>query len=184
MAERRRGRLPRRARRRAPHGRSPQPSPHPARHQPWSGTLPCEDTAATSRYAGHPHRHRDVPGGPATAAHPVMVWVHGGRFETGHADEPWYDGRALAREGCVVVALNYRNASRASSPWTVETAVTVGTVETAVTVGTVGTSASVAWRTCSLVCVGSGTASPTSAATPAGSPWPDSQPAGPTPPGC
>ncbi len=39
---------------------------------------------------------------------PVMVWFHGGGFETGTASMSWYDGSALARRGVVVVALGYR----------------------------------------------------------------------------
>lgn len=40
---------------------------------------------------------------------PVMVWIHGGAFQTGTAAGPVYDGRALARRGdVVVVTLNYR----------------------------------------------------------------------------
>lgn len=39
---------------------------------------------------------------------PVMVWLHGGGFETGTASMSWYDGSALARRGVVVVALGYR----------------------------------------------------------------------------
>ncbi|MCY0990524.1 carboxylesterase family protein [Nannocystis sp. ILAH1] len=43
------------------------------------------------------------------AAHPVMVWIHGGGFVGGAASEPLYAGATLAREqGVVVVSLNYR----------------------------------------------------------------------------
>lgn len=51
-----------------------------------------------------------VPGGIDTAApRPVLVWVHGGAFETGAGSAPWYDGASLAtRYGMVVVTLNYR----------------------------------------------------------------------------
>ena len=48
---------------------------------------------------------------PATEAKPraVMVWLHGGAFQTGTAAGPVYDGSALARDGdVVVVTLNYR----------------------------------------------------------------------------
>ncbi len=51
---------------------------------------------------------------PAEAARdgrrrPVMVWLHGGAFQTGAASGPVYDGRSLARRGDVVlVTLNYR----------------------------------------------------------------------------
>lgn len=40
---------------------------------------------------------------------PVMVWIHGGAFETGSGSIPAYDGIALAARGKVVaVTLNYR----------------------------------------------------------------------------
>ncbi len=40
---------------------------------------------------------------------PVMVWIHGGGFQTGSGSVPWYDGRQLAGHGdVVVVAINYR----------------------------------------------------------------------------
>nr|HMN29434.1 carboxylesterase family protein [Caldilineaceae bacterium] len=39
---------------------------------------------------------------------PVMVWIHGGGFVGGGASIPWYDGSAFARQGMVVISLNYR----------------------------------------------------------------------------
>lgn len=39
---------------------------------------------------------------------PVMVWVYGGGFVDGTASLPIYDGEHLARQGVVVVSLNYR----------------------------------------------------------------------------
>src|SRR3954452_1832032 len=40
---------------------------------------------------------------------PVMVWLHGGAFRTGHAALPVFDGTNLARDGdVVVVTCNYR----------------------------------------------------------------------------
>ncbi len=39
---------------------------------------------------------------------PVLVWVHGGGFVGGGSSIPWYDGSAFARDGIVVVSLNYR----------------------------------------------------------------------------
>ena len=39
---------------------------------------------------------------------PVMVWFHGGSFESGSGAEPSCDGAALASLGAVVVTLNYR----------------------------------------------------------------------------
>ncbi|WP_420098028.1 carboxylesterase family protein [Corynebacterium sp.] len=81
---------------------APRPAPS------WPGTLDCPDTEER-RGLGATHTATvtcpaESTGGP----YPVMVWVHGGRFETGHADDPRYDATALAAEGCVVVAVNYR----------------------------------------------------------------------------
>lgn len=39
---------------------------------------------------------------------PVMVWIHGGAFETGSGSMGVYDGRDLAARGVVVVTINYR----------------------------------------------------------------------------
>jgi carboxylesterase type B len=40
---------------------------------------------------------------------PVMVWIHGGRFEQGSGGVELYDGSALAQYGpCLVVTINYR----------------------------------------------------------------------------
>lgn len=39
---------------------------------------------------------------------PVMVWIHGGSLSMGAGSEPFYDGAAFAREGVVVVTINYR----------------------------------------------------------------------------
>lgn len=39
---------------------------------------------------------------------PVMVWIHGGGFIRGAGSLPAYDGVPLAREGVVVVTINYR----------------------------------------------------------------------------
>jgi len=39
---------------------------------------------------------------------PVMVFIHGGGYILGSSATPLYDGAALARRGCVYVAVNYR----------------------------------------------------------------------------
>jgi para-nitrobenzyl esterase len=39
---------------------------------------------------------------------PVMVWIHGGAFVNGTNAVPTYDGRAFARDGVVLVSMNYR----------------------------------------------------------------------------
>lgn len=45
---------------------------------------------------------------PAASALPVIVWVHGGAFVRGAASIPTYDGSAFARDGVVLVGINYR----------------------------------------------------------------------------
>jgi len=46
---------------------------------------------------------------PATAHQlPVLVYFHGGGFAAGSGDEPRYDGENFARNGIVVVTVNYR----------------------------------------------------------------------------
>ena len=41
-------------------------------------------------------------------SHPVMVWIHGGAFVRGANSLPLYDGSAFARDGIVLVSINYR----------------------------------------------------------------------------
>ncbi|MDQ2948854.1 MAG: carboxylesterase family protein [Acidobacteriota bacterium] len=48
-----------------------------------------------------------APAGQKKAA-PVMFWIHGGGFVNGSGTAGLYDGSALARQGVVVVTLNYR----------------------------------------------------------------------------
>ena len=46
---------------------------------------------------------------PAKAAKaPVMVWIHGGSLTGGASSETMYDGAALARQGVILVSINYR----------------------------------------------------------------------------
>jgi para-nitrobenzyl esterase len=39
---------------------------------------------------------------------PVLVWIHGGGFTAGGNTSPWYRGHRFARDGIVVVSVNYR----------------------------------------------------------------------------
>ena len=39
---------------------------------------------------------------------PVLVWIHGGGLLSGCNRSPWYRGASFARDGVVVVAVNYR----------------------------------------------------------------------------
>jgi para-nitrobenzyl esterase len=45
---------------------------------------------------------------PEAAGLPVMVWIHGGAFANGNSAIPLYDGHAFARDGVVLVSINYR----------------------------------------------------------------------------
>ncbi|MEU6676350.1 carboxylesterase family protein [Streptomyces sp. NPDC046925] len=45
---------------------------------------------------------------PEDGARPVMVWIHGGALRNGSSAVSTYDGRAFARDGVVLVSLNYR----------------------------------------------------------------------------
>jgi len=49
-----------------------------------------------------------TPNPTASAALPVMVFIHGGAFVHGGSNSPTYDGRTLATAGAVVVTMNYR----------------------------------------------------------------------------
>lgn len=39
---------------------------------------------------------------------PVLMWIHGGALTNGSGASPLYDGESLARDGVVVVTINYR----------------------------------------------------------------------------
>ncbi|MBE7162079.1 MAG: carboxylesterase family protein [Williamsia herbipolensis] len=45
---------------------------------------------------------------PTAGGLPVMVWIHGGAFVRGTHSIPTYDGGAFARDGVVMVGINYR----------------------------------------------------------------------------
>ncbi len=77
-----------------------------------TGTQP-EDRAS---FAGEDEAGEDclvanvwTPGPGDQANRPVMLWLHGGGFQSGSAASPWCDGAALARRGdVVVVSINHR----------------------------------------------------------------------------
>jgi para-nitrobenzyl esterase len=49
--------------------------------------------------------------GPAKKSnekYPVMVWIHGGAYTMGSGSSRAYDGEALARQGVILVTINYR----------------------------------------------------------------------------
>jgi para-nitrobenzyl esterase len=105
-------------------GRFAPPVPHPG----WAGvrdaTYPSPTAPQPARgFAGLDMTHYLGPGWvrgeeyltvdvrtPASddAARPVMVYVHGGGFVSGTGQAALYDGRAFARDGVVLVTLNYR----------------------------------------------------------------------------
>lgn len=73
----------------------------PVADGPQSGTRRCE-----------PERELvltiTAPAEPADAPYPVLLWIHGGRYEFGHPSEPWTDATAFAHAGIVTIALGYR----------------------------------------------------------------------------
>lgn len=52
--------------------------------------------------------HLNVWRPAAAGTLPVLVWIHGGGYGQGGSSPALYDGSTLAREGLVVVSLNYR----------------------------------------------------------------------------
>jgi para-nitrobenzyl esterase len=49
-----------------------------------------------------------TPPAPAGQRLPVMFWIYGGGLSYGSAAWPWYDGTAFAKQGVVLVSVNYR----------------------------------------------------------------------------
>ncbi|MDO6415284.1 carboxylesterase family protein [Sphingomonas sp. BIUV-7] len=49
-----------------------------------------------------------TPAKRSTARLPVMVWIHGGGFNSGGASVAIYDAAAMAMRGVVVISINYR----------------------------------------------------------------------------
>jgi para-nitrobenzyl esterase len=93
--------------------RAPQPL------SAWSGTRDALQFGAECMQGGRPQGTTamsedclflNVWVGPKRALHrlPVLVWVHGGAFKVGSAGQAVYDGASLARQGMIVVTLNYR----------------------------------------------------------------------------
>ncbi|MEI9996098.1 MAG: carboxylesterase/lipase family protein [Rhizomicrobium sp.] len=72
--------------------------PQPARPDPFDPPQPqSEDCLFLNVYAPHGARHA-----------PVMVWIHGGAHRFGSGSQPVYDGSHFARDGVILVSLNYR----------------------------------------------------------------------------
>ncbi len=97
-------------------------SPQPV--VPWDGERDATAPGPTAAQAAYPPPMDTVlpssvaPGddylnvsvwAPAEGSgHPVMVWLPGGAFVRGANSVPIYDGSAFARDGIVLVAVNYR----------------------------------------------------------------------------
>ena len=97
----------------------------PAAPEPWSGVMdaiaygatppkpdyppPFDTLFAEPSIAGDDWLNLNVwtpdPGGSGL---PVLVWIHGGAFANGNSAIPLYDGHAFARDGVVLVSINYR----------------------------------------------------------------------------
>jgi para-nitrobenzyl esterase len=94
------------------------PVPHPS----WDGVRAATEYGAT---ALQPHQDftlipEPIIGGddplnlnvftpaPGAGSLPVLVWIHGGGFTSGCNASPWYRGLRFARDGVVMVSINYR----------------------------------------------------------------------------
>lgn len=96
--------------------RSPQPVPH------WTGTREANAFGAACLQAELPENIDGAPSriaedcltlniwAPVHAAKPlpVMVWLHGGGNVSGAGSKRYYDGTSFARDGVVLVTINYR----------------------------------------------------------------------------
>jgi para-nitrobenzyl esterase len=96
------------------------PAPPPS----WDGVRDALEHGPTAPAPGYPAPFTDllparhIPGEEilnlsvwapeGAAAAPVMVWLHGGAFVNGSSSLPTYDGGAFARDGVVLVGVNYR----------------------------------------------------------------------------
>ena len=95
----------------------------PAPPAPWSGTRPATAFGAICPQPPRPDRAIAAGAGlpqsedclslnvwaPHDVRHaPVMVWIHGGGHRFGSSASPLYDGTEFARDGVVLVSINYR----------------------------------------------------------------------------
>jgi len=94
----------------------------PIRHPSWEGT---RDALAYGATSSQPDRGVTIIPEPIIAGDnelnlnvytpdlgasglPVLVWIHGGGYFGGCNASPWYQGKAFARDGVVLVSINYR----------------------------------------------------------------------------
>ena len=96
--------------------RAPQPMAH------WTGPRDATTFGAACPQQTVPEMVDGAPGrisedcltlniwAPAHAAQPlpVMVWIHGGGNDSGAGSRRYYDGTSFARDGVVLVTINYR----------------------------------------------------------------------------
>jgi len=92
---------------------------------PWEGERDASEFGPTAPKAAYDPPineiladEPDFPGGEclnlnvwtpdAAGSAPVVVWIHGGAFRAGTARIPTYDGASFARDGLVLVSINYR----------------------------------------------------------------------------
>lgn len=97
------------------------PLPWEGVYRAWAfGPIPSQITEASPFYMNEFYRCRKpvsedglflniwTPAGHAEARLPVMVWIHGGGFKSGYSHETTFDGDALAKEGVILVTIEYR----------------------------------------------------------------------------
>lgn len=97
----------------------------PRAAQPWDGVREATALGSTATQSPYPppvaailgttilpgddHLHVNVwTPDPTASGLPVMVWIHGGAFTRGGNALAIYDGSAFARDGVVLVSVNYR----------------------------------------------------------------------------
>jgi para-nitrobenzyl esterase len=109
-----------------PFGANRMRPPEPA--APWAGERDATEFGPTVPKGDYPPQYAAlfpevvIPGGeclnlnvwtpdPGAAGLPVLVWIHGGSFMNGSSSVGAYDGAAFARDGVVLVSVNYRLAA-------------------------------------------------------------------------
>ncbi|GAA1716283.1 carboxylesterase family protein [Kribbella yunnanensis] len=104
----------------APVGEKAYQAPEPVR---WDGVRDATALGATAPQPGYEPPYDGllsnpvIPGAdvlnvnvwtPGGSGLPVLVWFHGGAFRNGSNAVPEYDGTAFARDGVILVSVNYR----------------------------------------------------------------------------